>query len=525
MKVILVAFIIGIAFSFAPPAHAVNAVHQLDVAAKLQTDGSVIMEQTIYFGQRSSLDWPIFSNTRDLTVQADNNKLSPKLLDVDQRGGSRLIRSGWEAKVWRISYRTTTALIRRDDRDQLYYKVFEEPGRQIYRITARFELPTDKDTNLAGNAYSFGGVVGVETNVEGANAITYIADSAGPRSLFTISASWSKNILRLSPLQELRLNLLDLELLPWLGLGVLLPLISLIVLGQLLLRQRLNEKKVAGSRDKPPSALAPVLVGVLVNKKIHPNEIVALLVDLCQRGYLVIVKKGSQYFLGQRRPLDEHLQGWEKAIVSQVFPQGDVAVSEQHLRGLGQEALFSPRVRQAFGQIYETITNLQIFAENPHFTRVRYKLIALGFYFLGAFGLIWTAISGSSPYLIIPLAGTIFIAFIIIRLTPQLIHYTPVGLVARQSWLEFGNYLSKDEPLELEAAQNKSFEKYLAYAISLHKTIPWSQRFDASSLAIIKPDWFITYQESSTAELSEQLVEFTSVISKELAKLKGPLVN
>jgi len=499
------------------------AITDLQVKVRLQNNGSALIEQQLNYAEPTQLNWTIFSKLTDLSVIADDSVVPTGQIQHRHQGDQTLLVSSATAQSWQLNYTTTSVLIRHHDRDQFYLKIFNNPGGQIYNALAVFDLPETASSNdLGGNLYAIGGVLDPVSQKTSNQEMVYTVSSAGPQSLFTVSANWPKSVLALSQWQEWRLDLLNLDALPWLILGLILPLLALAVLVELQVKRRQSEHDTTAQIDTLPSSLPSILVGVIVNKKIYPNEIVSLLVDLCQRGYVVIVKKNSTYSLSLRRAPDEHLHPWEKEILDQLF---DNQKGQANIQSVNQSSLFSPQVRDAFAQIYQVITELEIFAENPHLTRVRYKLIALSFYFFGVIGLIWTAISGSSPYLIIPLTSTIVIAYLIIRLCPKLIRYTKNGLVIRGQWLAFGNYLRAQTQLPISASQNRLFEKYLPYAIALHLTTEWASRFDTSTLAILKPDWLISYQDGSTLELAQELVGFTKIISEEITKLRGPLVN
>lgn len=519
---------LGFLVFFGRPTLAQNSqvIQSLRVQANLQTDGSVNISQTLVYPQPSELAWQLFTNIHGLKISGDGTALQSNEWQTTGPTNQTLLTTTPAARSWVISYTTTTTLIRQNNIDQVYFKVFQQPGAQMSDISVIFTLPTDVPGNaLTGNLYSIIGSLNPQTTVTSPHSVTYTASSAGPQTLFTVSASWPKGVLNLNKWQELRLSFLNLDALPWLLLGLVLPLITLVVLLTVLAWQKRGERVVSRVASEPPTKLAPILVGVLVNKKIHSEEIVSLLVDLCQRGYLVIVKKNGQYYLSQRKAADEHLQSWEQEILDSLFPKLGVAISAESVKEIGNATLFSGEVRDAFDQIYQISTDSEIFAENPHLTRVRYKLVALAFYFAALVGIVWMTIANASPYLLIPLVGTLALAYVIIRVSPRLIRYTPRGLTLREEWLAFGNYLATDQPLGLEATQNHVFESYLPYAIALHQTLNWANRFERSSTVIIRPDWLINYTDVGTQQLAGELVAFTDLVGQEITKMRGPLVS
>jgi hypothetical protein len=499
----------------------------LEINAVLQKNGSLSVTQTLDFANTAELSWPLYSDALDLQVSADGRKLGAAALRRAKSGEVTLVSApGQTGTKWQLSYRTNSLIIRSKERDQLYFQVLRESGFSVEYFTASFRLPEEASGGgLVGNLYGIGGIGSAVTTKVDEQELLFQAGNVGPRAILTMNAHWPKSVLKLGLFQELRLAFEDLEVAPWVGLAVLLPLLALAVLWRLIRRQRRYEAGTIAVRPEPPAALSPLIVGTLVDKKVYPKEIIALLIDVCQRGYVVIVKKSGQYYLSQRRQFDENLEGWERDILEALFPVANTKLTEQTMRALNRKSLFNPKVRRAFGSIYEAVTAKSFFAENPHTTRVRYKLFALSLYFLSVIGAVWIAVTGSSPYLLLPLAGTMLVCRLILKLTPTLVRYTPMGLQARKDWLAFRSYLSVRKPLPLEAARNRIFEKYLAYAVALGVTVDWAKRFDLSEIVILKPDWFVSYEESSTAQFAQDIEDFSRSISELLTEMRGPLVN
>lgn len=500
-------------------------ISQLTATVNLQTDGTAMVTENIFYSSPSPLDWTLFERVSNLSVLADGNSVRTKN-GASPVGQTTILTSQTSATHWSISFDTTNVLIRHDDRDQFYFKFFENPGLQIYNISLIFNLPGKvADNALSGNIYAIGGALDPVASKTGSNTISYTATFASEKSLFTASASWPKGLITYNWWTDFKLSLLNLSLAPWVVLGILMPIVCFFVLIDLIYKRRKSELRYKGVADHMPSALSPLLVGVLVNKKVGTKEIVALIVDLCQRGYLVIVKKEDTFSLGRKRPIDEHLQVWEKDIIEQLFENGGLEVSSNEALQLNNQALFSTKVVDAFNKIYTVITSLEFFTENPHFTRIRYKLVGVLIYLFSSVGLIWVTVINSPNYLLIPFAAMIVMAFLILRFSPELVAYSRMGSIKRSEWVAFGNFLKLDQSFNWSAYERHTFEKYLPYAIVLGVTKEWAKRFDQSNLAIVKPDWFISYGDISVGELTDELVQFTSAIAVTLNKLKGPLVS
>ena len=497
------------------------SLSSLEVNTTLNEDGSIHVEQILKSYQSFSLNWQLFSEARNLSVDNGSGLVTKS---VKQNGNSSgiLLTTSDKSTVWKIYYTTTSKLMRHDQRDLFFLKLFDAPGRYIGSVTATFQLPKPGAVGeLNGNIYGINGIEDPITTPEGLDKISYFLSSAGPNSLATINASWPKSILALSTIQELKLRFMNLDIIPWIILGIILPLISLIILLALLYREKKSLRKVTEEITKPPSKISPLIAGVIVNKKIYSEELVAMIVDLCQRGYLIIFKRDQKFYLSKRRDLST-LQEFERNIMEQLF-LGARVVSKDEVELINKRMLFSPMIKKAFSDVYETITKMNYFTENPHFSRVKYKLVALLIYFLSIISLLWVVITNESSYLIIPLTGTILISYLIIRLSPQLVHYTKNGLAARFSWMAFGNYLKSPEAMPLEASMNRAYEKYLPYAIALHLEKEWGSRFRKEFITV--PDWIICYEDRSTTEFTKEIIEFGNVISKFINGMRGPSVN
>lgn len=502
-------------------------IESLDVEIRLDDLGVVSITQNIKYSSPSKLNWDIFSKTTNLTIRSNDKLIPNNEVQIKRKSDITHLASSKLSSNWKLSYQSSGNLIRHNNRDQLFLKIIDKPANPIFLTSINFLLPekVGNNTNLSGNIYSLLGVSNPKTTLINSTKINFSTGYVGPESLLTISSNWDKNVLALTSLEQAKLSLQELDTAPWLIFGIILPLASLLVLLNLLWRQKRQEGSVEKTISKPPSDIPAVLVGVLVRKKIFPEEIAALLISLCQRGYLIIIKRSGNYFVTKRKTLDENVEEWERAIIEEMFQDGKRNISFSNLKSLSSNNLYSPKVRESFLQIYEVITGYSYFKENPHITRIKNKLFALGIYYLSILAIVWIIISNSSPYLILPLVGAMLVAQIIIKVSVRLANYTDKGIRMRNEWLSFGKYLSTNKPMPFEASQNHTFEKYLPYAVAMNVTLPWARRFDLSSITIIKPDWFVTYDESSTVEFAKEIATLTNKISVGITSLRGPLVS
>ena len=128
-------------------------------------------------------------------------------------------------------------------------------------------------------------------------------------------------------------------------------------------------------------------------------------------------------------------------------------ISRPELKALSKQMLFSPKIKAAFHHIYDHVARNQYFQENPHITRIRYKLFGLLFYFTALVGVFWLILTGGNNYLLIPLISSMLIAWLILRLTPNLVKYSEIGLEQKRLWQSFANYLKLGKAIETELAR------------------------------------------------------------------------
>lgn len=499
-----------------------SSINNVKIEARVHPDGRLQVSETLDLDSSQTLNWTISNQAKDIEVLA-GNRVVPSTVSSGEHQ-QRWLRTGQASQVWQINYMTRVKIIRNQEYDRIYWKMFHTP-LAISDLSIKLVLPEKVElTQLSGNLYSLNGLDDSRTTVE-TSGLTFTARNIKPNSLLTLNANWPKNTLPLTVLQQWRLTLEDWSYWPWLILGSLLPLISLIFLLTIIRSHRQSRVRAAALREKLPSQLSPVLVGLLVRKKIEGAAIVAMLIDLCQRGYLVIIKKNKHFYFGQKKTFDQ-VERWEAPLLAVIFPEPTSELDERNIKSISHQILYSPEVRQAFSHLYDTVTRLNYFTENPHNTRVRYKLIGLIIYILSSVAIVWSALAGLSPVILIPLAGSLLMSFTIIRLSSSLISYTPQGYDQRKAWLEFANYLKQPNPVTINDNLSKLFDRYLPYAVALGVSRQWAKRFDLGRSVVVQPDWLVNFRSDTSAQnYTHEVTEFTATISDFISAMHGPLVS
>lgn len=252
--------------------------------------------------------------------------------------------------------------------------------------------------------------------------------------------------------------------------------------------------------SEPPSALPPAVVGTLIDERADPRDAISTLVDLAQRGYLVIEEKqneglfglgGSREFTFKRtdKPLAD-LRPYESRLMNRLFSGASLERSLNSLRNT-----FYMTVAQIQSDLYEELVREEFFKTNPNTTRGLWTMVGIGLIVLTVFGaaMLLPLIEDATEFgFCIPVALLIgaAAAFIFGYAMPA---KTRKGAEEAAKWKAFYEYLSNlDKYADVEEAAAR-FADYLPYAVAFGIDKQWVRRFSRTSAATIPPWYFPTY--------------------------------
>lgn len=341
----------------------------------------------------------------------------------------------------------------------------------------------------------------------------------------TILVRWPKGLVTLSSWKILLGSQNKYKLIFSFFIGVFIPFGALVAMLVLMRKNKKMGQILVPTEvvNYPPSTLTPVELGILFDKKIYPKEIVATIISLAIKGYLVISNHGDEVVLALKNKPDAKMNSWEKRFFNQIFSDQDNKVSEADIEERVSRVLSSPEIVKLFEDMYQEVTAKGFFVENPHYTRVRYKINGLLFYFLSIFMMLWVLVTNQSSLYLFPIIGLLAVAYVLIKLAPKLPTYTPVGNNERINWLKFKNWLLLKEPMGYNQSNTGIFYDYLPYAIAMGCLDQWITRF--STCAIPIPDWYVTAVPEDNATINQKIIPIIDSISKKLSSLHGPNVS
>ncbi len=239
--------------------------------------------------------------------------------------------------------------------------------------------------------------------------------------------------------------------------------------------------------NKPPSDLAPAIVGTLVNERADLKDVIATIVDLARRGVLKMSESpgsvGDYTFepVGKDAP---KLSGYEQILYGSFFH--------------GRQKCDLSDVRENFGEtlltlqdeMYQAALELGFFVGNPEESRRAYA--KWGWYGLGfaiIAGLIkWFVFPNTTDFAFIPPVALALVSIGLIVLSRYMPRRTPKGASERARWVAFKGYLQSIEKFQQLDQAQELFYLYLPYAIALGLGKAWMAKFTTQDTPA--PHWF-----------------------------------
>lgn len=246
--------------------------------------------------------------------------------------------------------------------------------------------------------------------------------------------------------------------------------------------------------SEPPSDLPPAIVGTLVDEKADVQDIMATLLDLASRGFLVIEEGRSEGFLGLGRsatftfkltgqPL-LGLRHYEKMLIQRMFGGSD-EVDLDSLRNKFYKTI--PRLQN---ELYDEVVKEGFFKASPQ--NVRNKWIGIGVALLFvAFGVGTFAFAGVESYtgLICVPMGLGVIAISILSIATSMPAKTAQGAEESAKWRAFREYLSNIKKYTDVEQATDLFNKYFPYAVAFGLERAWVNTFSRIAETPI-PYWY-----------------------------------
>lgn len=406
---------------------------------------------------------------------------------------------------------------------ELRLKILDNPGEYLSEVTILLISPKDNAKDFAPQLVTEHGVLRESVSFKNSRTVIYEADSVSPYATVTIVAKIPEGTIYLSPLlkwKEKNSNLTDSI---WLISAIVLPILTLIGMFFFLIYQHKRQKIDIPDQEitQPPMAIPPSIVGALYFQKIGSREIAATLIDLAQRGDIVIIDQERGFSFGKGR-FDHRLLGFEKILLSKIFEEGEISASEKDIERRVNKHLYSKKMSAVTLGVFALATRLGYFKVNPQRALLKYYLVAVLAFLIALSGFILSIFKFTEPpYAVFFWVGMMASALIISLAVRKLPVRTIIGQEVLSNWLAFRKFLSNPEVFPFSETNQEVFQKYLPYAIVLNCEASWAKRFENHNFTV--PGWFFSYRTGLGLEdFCLSLFPIVSYIGQSLTAIREP---
>lgn len=248
--------------------------------------------------------------------------------------------------------------------------------------------------------------------------------------------------------------------------------------------------------SEPPETTPPAVVGTLLDEQADLRDVIATLVDLARRGYLVMEESQQEglFGIGRSRSFTfkrtdqawANLRRFEQRLLQTLFSGNRMERSLDSLKNT-----FYAVIPQLQNDLYEAVVQDGFFTAKPSTTRGLWSglgtvmfVVALVAGFAG-----FSVIEDISPAILCVPAAFAFIGFAAMIVGQHMPAKTRAGAEAAAKWRAFREYLENIEKYgDIEAAA-ECFDDYLPLAIAFGIDRSWVRRFSALNSVPI-PAWY-----------------------------------
>ena len=488
------------------------SIDSFDADITVNTDSSIIVEETIKTtfnepkhgifrtipvryrdasGNRASVDLSVSSVT-DESGGAYRYEVSDEFNNVKMKiGDPEATLTGPHTYV--IKYRADDVILHFKDHAELYWNVtgtdWDVP---IKNIRARVRLPGGFPID-AGNVSCYTGAFGSRgkqctiTVSSGGVAEFHAAD------FLTVSVGAPAGLIP-GPLPGSRvIRFIKNNPIVFLPVAVFLVLFLIWWIqgrdphGRGVVMAQFEPPKRSDARD---DFMSPAEVGTLIDAKVHPRDLSAVIVDWAVRGFLKIREDAVKELFGEDRrftlvkvkdPGEGELRKHEK-ILWDYFFDDRVEISLHAIKDDATEAKLFVKARQdAERELYEYMATGGFFVKNPNTVRAVYigvgvATVIFTFWFLTGIGAAGVAS--------LTVCGALFFIF-----SPYMPKKTKKGALAFEDARGFLEYLSRAEKYRLQWQEKEHiFEKFLPYAMTFGVVNAWAKNFE--NIYRNPPSWY-----------------------------------
>lgn len=244
----------------------------------------------------------------------------------------------------------------------------------------------------------------------------------------------------------------------------------------------------------PPADLPPGIAGVLVDERADTQDIIATVMDLARRGYLVIEETSeasatrliSKQFTFKKTDKTGGLNEFESKLYDALFKGGRESVA---MRDLNQRFYTNlPALQKA---LYNTAVSGGYFGTSPEAVRGSYGCLGwAGLVLAGVLGCVgFISLGDLTATILCPVMALFVVAVALLVMGPHMPAKSRKGAEAAALSRAFKTYLSNLDKYADPKQVTDQFEKYLPFAIAFGLEKSWINRFKQIPTTPV-PGWY-----------------------------------
>jgi uncharacterized membrane protein len=407
-----------------------------------------------------------------------------------------------------IKYTVVGALRIYDDGDQIYWSAIpdEHFGFTIRNSAVTVELPAGYAPREGADPYA---TYGAATNISlnGSTVTAVATDGVSGNEELEIRVQFPHNPDAQPPEWQASFDssrAFEENVKPLLRIGAFVVSLLILLGGSLFMYikwyQKGRDPKIGPVPDylsEPPTeGLSPALVGGLVDEQVDVRDVISIVVDLAQRGYMVIeeTRESAVFGLSQKsefafkrtdKPLDD-LRKFERSVIDGIFG----GKREASLDDLQNK--FYVTIAKVKREVYAELGKSGFFNGNPEKVRTSWMgsggcLFAIGFVLLIGSAM-FELLENDASWLVLP-GAFVILGLVVMAFGRAMPAKTREGATESAKWQAFGKYLRNLDRYAEPEQEAAHFADYLPYAVAFGVENSWVSRFSRVQSAQV-PRWY-----------------------------------
>jgi uncharacterized membrane protein YgcG len=257
---------------------------------------------------------------------------------------------------------------------------------------------------------------------------------------------------------------------------------------------------------EPPDGIRPGQVGTLVDERANPLDVTATIIDLAARGYLRIHEIPKEHWWGAvdwrltRLKTENGLLEYERLLLDGLFEDG----GEVLLSSLKRQ--FAARLGKVQQSLYDDAVSRGWFPRSPQTTRLIWLVAGVGA--LGATALIEGAALAWTTFALVPVPAVIG-STALIALHGAMPRRTAKGTAVLRRVQGFRRFIEEAEKEPARFAERALlFSEYLPYAVVFGCVDRWAKAF-AGLAEPPHTNWYVGTHPFTTLAFAEAISSFS----------------